>query len=75
MKGHALALFIGLLVYPASAMAYIDPASGSAISAAIIGFIVAVAMAVKTYWYKLKSIFIKQDSGAVEQIADAKKDE
>jgi len=39
------------------ALAYIDPGSGSAIVSAIIGFFVAVGLAVKTYWYKIKSIF------------------
>ena len=38
-------------------MAYIDPGSGSAIMSAIIGFFVAVGLAIKTYWYKLKSLF------------------
>ena len=46
-----------LLVLPLPAFAYIDPASGSAIMSAVIGFIVAVALAIKTYWYKLKSLF------------------
>lgn len=50
---------IALLAAVASmpAMAYIDPGSGSAIMSAIIGFFVAIAMAVKTYWYKIKSLF------------------
>jgi len=39
------------------AHAYIDPGSGSAIMSAIIGFLVAAGLAVKTYWYKLKSLF------------------
>ncbi len=37
--------------------AYIDPASGSAIMSAIIGFFVAIGIAIKTYWYKLKDMF------------------
>jgi len=48
-------LIIGLLTSPA--FAYIDPGSGSAIISAIIGFFVAVGIAVKTYWYKLKGLF------------------
>ena len=39
------------------AMAYIDPGSGSAIMSALIGFFVAIGLAVKTYWYKIKSLF------------------
>ncbi|MCK5665181.1 MAG: hypothetical protein KAI17_16940 [Thiotrichaceae bacterium] len=38
-------------------MAYIDPGSGSAIMSAVIGIFVAIGLAVKTYWYKIKSFF------------------
>jgi hypothetical protein len=48
-------LWLGLGAQPA--FAYIDPGSGSAIMSAVIGFLVAVSMAIKTYWYKLKSFF------------------
>ena len=48
-------LFAVLWVSPS--FAYIDPGSGSAIMSAIIGFFVAIGIAVKTYWYKLKSLF------------------
>ena len=40
--------------------AYIDPGSGSAIISAIIGFFVAIGLAIKTYWYKIKSFFKKK---------------
>ncbi|MBL4681618.1 MAG: hypothetical protein JKY88_12965 [Pseudomonadales bacterium] len=46
-----------LLAFWASPVfAYIDPGSGSAIMSAIIGFFLAVSIAIKTYWYKLKSL-------------------
>jgi hypothetical protein len=38
-------------------MAYIDSGSGNAIMSAVIGIFVAVGLAVKTYWYKLKALF------------------
>jgi len=41
-------------------MAYIDPGSGSAIMSAIIGFFVAISLAIKTYWYKIKSFFSRK---------------
>lgn len=44
--------------------AYIDPASGSAIMSAVIGFFVALGLAIKTYWYKLKSLFQRKKSAA-----------
>ena len=54
MKLLILVLFLSL---PYAANAYIDPGSGSAIMSAIIGFFVALGIAIKTYWYKLKSLF------------------
>ena len=54
----ALIVFISLWVQPA--MAYIDPGSGSAIMSAIIGLFVATGLVIKTYWYKLKSMFMKK---------------
>ena len=42
------------------AMAYIDPGSGSAVMSAIIGFFVAISLAIKTYWYKIKSLFSRK---------------
>jgi hypothetical protein len=50
-------LFLALFSMPA--MAYIDPGSGSAILSAIAGFLVAITMVIKAYWYKLKSFFVK----------------
>ncbi len=51
-----------LLTWTAPAMAYIDPGSGSAIMSAIIGIFVAMSLGVKTYWYKIKSLFSKKNS-------------
>ncbi len=47
-------------------MAYIDPGSGSAIMSAVIGFFVAISLAVKTYWYKIKSIFSKKKANKTD---------
>lgn len=49
------AISIVFLMKPA--YAYIDPGSGSAIMSAVIGFIIAVGIVVKGYWFKLKSLF------------------
>lgn len=46
-----------LCLWVQPAIAYIDPGSGSAIMSAVIGFFVAAGLIIKTYWYKLKSIF------------------
>lgn len=71
---HAVALALAGLATPA--FAYIDPGSGSAIMSAIVGFFVALAMIVKTYWYKLKSIFSgKTDAGEPGQGTPENKEE
>jgi len=49
-----LIILTSLWISPA--MAYIDPGSGSAIISAIIGLFVATSLAIKTYWYKIKSL-------------------
>jgi hypothetical protein len=56
MQAITLILLLGLFSSPA--MAYIDPGSGSAILSAITGFLVAVVMLIKGYWYKIKSFFM-----------------
>lgn len=60
MKIKALLVFFAAIAFSCPAMAYIDPGSGSAIMSAIVGFFVAVAMVIKTYWYKLKSLFTRK---------------
>lgn len=57
MKTNAVVVLVMAGLMSGPAMAYIDPGSGSAIMSAIIGFFVAIAMAVKTYWYKIKAFF------------------
>ena len=57
MKSVLVAVFIALFTVSLPVMAYIDPGSGSAIMSAVIGLFVAIGLAIKTYWYKLKSIF------------------
>ena len=39
------------------ALAYIDPGSGSAIISLVIGFFVAIGVVLKTFWFKILSIF------------------
>lgn len=55
-----MSFFLILLLYSGALLAYIDPASGSAIVSAVIGIFVAIWMTIKTYWYKLKSALSKQ---------------
>lgn len=55
-------MVITISVWTQPTFAYIDPGSGSAIMSAIIGFFVAVGLVIKTYWYKIKSIFTGKKS-------------
>lgn len=51
-------IIVALLCLQAQpAMAYLDPGSGSAIMSAILGAIAAIVFTIKTYWYKIKSVF------------------
>ena len=45
-----------LLVSPA-ALAYLDPSTGSMVVSAIVGIFASIALALKTYWYKIKAFF------------------
>ena len=51
-----LALVLLLTLAPA-AEAYLDPSTGSLILSAIVGLLATIGLAVKTWWYKIKSLF------------------
>ena len=51
----AIIFFFGFFTQRAEA--YIDPGSGSAIMTAVVGFLVAIGLLLKTYWFKIKSLF------------------
>ena len=50
---------IALLLVSPSALAYLDPSTGSMVVSAIVGIFASIALAVKTYWYKIKGWFRK----------------
>ena len=62
-----LTIIATIAIWVQPAMAYIDPGSGSAIMSAIIGFFVATGLAVKAYWYKIKSLFSKKNKNQTEK--------
>jgi hypothetical protein len=68
------AVAVSLLMMAPPAFAYLDPSTGSMIISAVVGLFATAALAVKTYWYKLKSLF-RQDSGddpvAAEDLSSA----
>ena len=50
-----------LLSVPPAAFAYLDPSTGSMVVSAIVGIFASIALAVKTYWYKIKG-FLRRNS-------------
>ncbi|MGI9343839.1 MAG: hypothetical protein ACR2QV_13455 [Gammaproteobacteria bacterium] len=61
---------LGLLTMSSPAWAYLDPGTGSMIISAIVGLFATVGLAVKTYWYKLKGFF-RRDQGINERRAES----
>jgi O-antigen/teichoic acid export membrane protein len=58
-----------LLLASPPAFAYLDPSTGSMVVSAIVGIFASIALAVKTYWYKIKGFFKrnrKAESGSKE---------
>ena len=54
---HLLLLALALLAFSPSALAYLDPSTGSMVVSAIVGIFASIALALKTYWYKIKALF------------------
>ena len=55
-------LLVSLGLMAPEAWAYLDPSTGSMILSAIVGMFATAALALKTYWYKLKAFFRRQDA-------------
>ncbi len=52
-------LTAALLLASPPVFAYLDPSTGSMVVSAIVGIAASIALAVKTYWYKIKGWFSK----------------
>jgi hypothetical protein len=53
-----LVLFTALLLLmPVTALAYLDPTTGSMLISAIVGLFASLVLAIKTYWYRIKAFF------------------
>jgi hypothetical protein len=60
MRELVCILFLALLAaLPSPAEAYLDPSTGSMVISAIVGILASIGLALKTYWYRLKSLFRK----------------
>ena len=54
---NLFSLAIVLLLASPGAFAYLDPSTGSMVVSAIVGIIASIALALKTYWYRIKAFF------------------
>jgi len=52
-----LGVALGLLLVSPAVFAYLDPSTGSMVVSAIVGIFASIALALKTYWYKIKAFF------------------
>jgi len=54
---NTLLLAVCLMTVSPAALAYLDPSTSGMIISAIVGLFASVALALKTYWYKIKAFF------------------
>lgn len=57
-----LAVMVTLLLMPISALAYLDPTTGSMLISAIVGLFASLVLAIKTYWYRIKAFFKRKSA-------------
>jgi hypothetical protein len=69
-------LAASLLGFAPSAFAYLDPSTGSMILSAVVGILATLGLAIKTYWYKLKSFFSgKREDSSVKPVTAPDKEQ
>ena len=59
-----LTVFVSLKSIPVSALAYLDPTTGSMLISAIVGLFASLVLALKTYWYRIKGYFRRKPAGS-----------
>ena len=62
-----LAYLAAGLAFPATALAYVDPGSGSVIVTTILGLIAAVGYTFRKYFYRIKRFFSGNKAAESEQ--------
>ena len=64
-------LAVSLLLVSPGVFAYLDPTTGSMVISAIVGIFASIALALKTYWYKIKGFFKRNQKkdGSVQDTA------
>lgn len=57
-----LAAALCAVLLPTPALAYLDPTTGSMLISAIVGLFASLVLAVRTYWYRIKSFFTRKSA-------------
>ena len=73
MKTKISISIILLMIFPFAAFSYIDPGSGSALLAALIGSFAVAGMIVKSYYFKLKNFFTTKKSSSEDEESNSTK--
>lgn len=63
-SGPVMWIAVVLLIMPVSAFAYLDPTTGSMVISAIVGLFASLVLAIKTYWYRIKSFFKRKPAAS-----------
>lgn len=61
MKKRLIIFSMVSISYANTAHAYLDPSTGGMLISAIIGMFASLGLVIKSYWYKLKSLFRKKE--------------
>ncbi|MCH1530299.1 MAG: hypothetical protein L7T25_03095 [Gammaproteobacteria bacterium] len=61
MKKRLIIFSMASIFYMNAAHAYLDPSTGGMLISAIIGMFATLGLVIKSYWYKLKSLFRKKE--------------
>ena len=70
-KSLQAAVVIVLSLVSTNLFAYLDPSTGSMIVSAIVGIFASLALAIKTYWYKIKGLFRRGEKQVIEPSEDS----
>ena len=62
-------LAILILLWPSSAYAYLDPATGSVIVQGLVAGLAAVVVAARLYWARIKGLF-RRSEAATDSLSD-----
>jgi hypothetical protein len=54
-------LFLTAVMLAPEAWAYLDPSTGSMILSAIVGLFATAALAIKTFWYRIKNLVRRRE--------------